>query len=126
MHFNRKKLESTALDIFYDGNIIRSNHTINYAEENSASYASLHRSSELLGGGIQHVDGPLQVTIIGGPYPCDPCGVDAHVGNCESICYRVRYAYRQESYFYYRPPSSSSEILIHAVASDHRRSVLER
>jgi len=32
----------------------------------------------LLGGGVQHTDGPLQVKYGGGPDPCDPCGVDAY------------------------------------------------
>jgi len=32
-------------------------------------------------GGVQNIDGPLQVKYWGGPGPCDPCGVDAYDRN---------------------------------------------
>jgi len=41
----------------------------------------VHSTRECVGiiAGFQHTDGPLQVIYLGGPDPCDPCGVDAYV-----------------------------------------------
>ena len=68
----------------------------------------------IIGGGVQHTDGPLQVKYWGGPDPCDPCGVDAYdSGPCRRVSSSTQTSHLHQAYMYRHRKPATGDLVSH-------------